>query len=207
MVKIVEITRIRSSGCIRLDSGEQYWIRLDDLPASGFMEGAELSDDAFLHQIRICQYPRALNHAVSLLARRPCSKTEIFNRMIRLKYSKEVADLVIYKLEKENLLNDRDFCEQWIRFRLSRNFGSSLIRHELSMKGILEDMIDDAFAKLDPDMEQNGADIQARKAWKRISSVEDPRRSRQKVIASLVRKGYDWDTARSACERVEKETD
>ena len=35
------------------------------------------------------------------------------------------------------------------------------------------------------------------------SKVDD--KNRQKVIASLVRKGYGWDTARAACEKAENE--
>lgn len=207
MVTIMEITNIRTSCCIRLDNNEQYWIRRSDLPASGFREGAEINKDAFMQQIRIFQYPHALNHAVSLLSRRPCSKKEILSRLVRLRYTEEVAGLVVYKLEKENLLNDRDFCEQWIRFRLSKPLGTSLIRRELSMKGIPLEMIDEAFTAFDVNDEQENAYALARKAWKRISINEDPRKSRQKVIASLVRKGYDWDTACTAYERAKKETE
>ena len=47
--------------------------------------------------------------------------------------------------------------------------------------------------------------ILARKAWSKIKPGEDPRKSRQKVISSLVRKGYDWDIARQASDTAESE--
>ena len=205
MVKILEITTIRSSCCIRLDNGEQYWIRRNDVSASFFREGSEMDYDAFLQQIRICQYPHALNHAILLLARRPYSKKEIITRLVRLRYTDEVARLVVYRLEKDKLLNDQEFCNQWIRIRLSGSVGRSIIRRELLMKGIPVQMIDEAFASLSPGDEQEGADVLARKLWKRIGADEDRRRNRQKVIVSIVRKGYSWDTARAACEKAEKE--
>ena len=207
MVKILEISRVRTMCRILLDNGDQYWLRHDDLPGTGFLEGTVYDDEIFLQRIRLCQYPYALNHAVSMLARRPCSKKEIASRLIRLRYTEEVAGLVVYKLEKENLLNDTDFCDQWIRFRLSRHIGPSAIRRELKMKGIPDNTVFSAFAKLDPDEEKENAVMLARKAWKRINALDDIRKNRQKVIASLVRKGYDWDTARAACETAERETE
>ena len=47
------------------------------------------------------------------------------------------------------------------------------------------------------------AEVLARKAWMRTKPDKDLRKSRQKVIAFLVRKGYSWDTARAACKSAE----
>ena len=136
MVTIVETENVRSFCCIRLDNGTSWWIRRDDLPLSGFREGQTYEEEDFQQQLRLCQYPRALNHAVSMLARRPCSRKEIADRLKRLRYTEEVADLVVYKLVREKLLDDEAFCDQWIRYRLSSRYGPSVIRRELIMKGI-----------------------------------------------------------------------
>ena len=205
MVTICEISRIRSFCRLTLSDGKQYWIRADDLSAAGLKEGIEYENEDFFYTIRISQYPRALTHAVSMLARRPCSTKEISSRLIRLRYCEEVADLVIFKLKKEKLLNDREFCEQWIRYRLSSRTGPSVIRRELKIKGIPEDMINESFASLEPDEEYDNAFELARKAWKKHVPGEDLRSRRQKVIASLVRKGYDWDTASAASRKAEHE--
>ena len=203
MVKIIEISYNRSFCRLRLDNGEEYWIRDKDLSFMGFQEGKEYSRDSFMQQIRICQYPHALNHAVSMLARRPCSTKEILSRLLRLRYAEDVCHLVLYKLEKEKLLDDEAFCEQWIRFRLGQKIGYSRIKRELKFKGIKDDMIAVSFNQLDQETALNNAVLLAGKAWKRFGTTGDIRKNRQKVIASLVRKGYDWDTARSACEAAE----
>ena len=203
MVKINEIIHIRSFCCIILDTGSQYWIRKTDLCQSGFCEGSEYEQQDFLQKISMVQYPRALNHSVSLLARRPYSKKELFSKLIRLRYTDDVANLVIYKLEKEKLLNDREFCDQWIRFRLSCHYGISLIRRELRIKGISDDMIIACLEHLNPDEELDNAVSLARKAWKRVGHNGNLFQSRRKVIASLLRKGYDLDTAKSACNAAE----
>ena len=190
-----------------LDSGQLFWLRGEDLSGTGFREGLSFENEDFLQKIRLCQYPRALNHAVSMLARRPCSRQEIMSRLIRLRYTEEVAELVVLKLEKEKLLNDEEFCDQWIRYRQSRGYGPSVIRRELKMKGIPDGMIGKALKNVDSVEQEDNAASLARKAWKRVGTGGDMRRNRQKVIASLVRKGYDWKTATKACREAECETE
>ncbi len=205
MVIIQEIRHERSSVCIILDTGEQYWIRKTDFHESGFFEQEEYNHDDLLLKIRVLQYPHALNHAVAMLAKRPCSKSEIRTRLIQKRFSEDVSDLVVYKLEKENLLNDKDFCEQWIQSRLSRRYGPARIRMELKMKGIEENYITDGLSSLDTDEALHNACILAYKYWRRTKPDEDIRKTRQKIITALVRKGYSWDTARTACDKAEKE--
>ena len=154
----------------------------------------------------LLDYTHALNKAVAMLARRPCSKKEIADRLLRAQFPEETISLVLYKLEKEKLLNDESFCEQWIRYRLSGKYGPAVIRRELRMKGIPEDMMDAAFEAFPPNEEEDNALHLAVKTWKRVGMAGDLRKNRQKVISALVRKGYDWETARSACRRAEEES-
>ena len=205
MVTVREITCERSCARILLDTGETFYLQREDLAVSGITEGETCDQEDFLRKIRILQYPRALNVAVAMLARRPCSSGEILSRLAYRRFTDEVAGLVLYKLEKEKLIDDRAFCGQWIRFRSGRGIGPSAIRRELRMKGIPDDMISAALEQLDPSEETENALKAARKAWSRIKPGGDVRRTRQKVTASLVRKGYGWEEARSACEAAEEE--
>ena len=205
MVRIEDIRTVRSLVCIRLDTGFSYWLRRDDLVGTSFHAGDEVDEETFLQAVRVRQYPRALNHAVSMLARRPCSCGEIRTRLLTRRYMEDVAGLVVYKLEKENLLNDREFCDQWVRFRTARHFGPAVIRRELRMKGIPPDMIEEALARTEPPDHEDHALVLARKAWARAKSGEDVRKTRQRVIASLVRKGFSWEDARNACDTAENE--
>ena len=205
MVTIQEISRNRSRVSVRLDNGEIFWLTQSDVYAEGCYEGKKYDPESFYQWIRICQYPRALNHAVSMLARRPCSTGEIRRRLMLHHYTEEVTELVLYKLEKEKLIDDISFCEQWIHFRQQRGYGPSLIRRELKYKGIPDNIIQDCFDRQESCEDTSGALLLARKAWKKYSSSEDRLKSRQIVIQFLVRKGYDWSTARSAAEEAEKE--
>ena len=203
MVRIMELDTTGSRTSILLDNGEKYWLRYEDLAGTGIYKDAEMSEDVFFHWLKVRQYPRALNQAVAMLARRPCSSGEITSRLSRHRYTSEVIELVVYKLEKEKLLNDMDFCNQWIQYRLNRGYGPAVIRRELRSKGIAQEMIDTAFDSVNEEDGLDKAEALARKAWMRRKPDEDFRKFRQKVTAMLVRKGYSWDTARAACKSAE----
>ena len=205
MVKISGIEYMRNCACILLDTGERFWLQKNDLKKSSITEGKTCEREWFLREIRNFQYPQAMNIAVSMLARRPCSKSEISSRLIYRRFTEEVIDLVLYKLEKEELIDDTVFSEQWIRFRSGQGFGPSLIRYELKQKGVPEDTIQELLGRMDPDTVQDNAVNIARKAWCGMKSVDDIRKKRQKVINLLVRKGFGWNEARYACEITECE--
>ena len=64
-------------------------------------------------------------------------------------------------------------------------------------------MIDTAFESINEKVGMEKAESLARKAWMRRKPDEDIRKSRQKIIGLLVRKGYSWDTAKAACKYAE----
>ena len=73
---------------------------------------------------------------------------------------------------------------------------------ELRQKGISEE---DAAAALESVPEEDlrkNALSQARKALLRSKPGEDPRRTRQRIIESLIRRGYSFEDARIACDQV-----
>lgn len=205
MVKITVLETIRSLTCIHLENGQKYWLDKEDIVSSGIVEGMEVDPDSFIETLRLYQYPKALNTAVSMLARRPCSSGEIRQRLRIRHYTEDVADLVIYKLEKERLLNDEEFCEQWIQYRSSMHWGPSRIKMELKTKGIPDALIQEKMDLIDPDTQENNALVLARKIWNKTQVTDSIQSRRQKVIHTLVRKGFSWDSARDACRQAEKE--
>lgn len=205
MVKIVMLENIRSMTCIHLENGQKYWLNKEDVISAGIDEGMEVNIDSFIETLRLYQYPKALNTAVSMLARRACSSGEIKKRLRIRHYTDDVADLVIYKLEKERLLNDEEFCMQWIQYRSSMHWGPSRIKLELKYKGIPDSLIQEKMDLIDSATQENNALILAKKCWNKYRTSDNIQSCRQKVIQALVRKGFSWDSARDACRQAEKE--
>ncbi len=155
-------------------------------------------------------YPAALDRAVRLLAERPRSKKEISDRLASARFDEEVIGLVLYKLEKENLLDDRDFAAQWVQSR-SRKYGSSRISRELHLKGIDEDTASEVLENLSEDEQLLRATDFATKKIRTQRSCDDAQKLKQRVTAAILRRGYSWNIALKAYHQAllqeEKSTD
>ena len=204
MVTIIRIAFSRPKVCLELDNGNKFWLTKKDLSDSGLTEHMEMSEAEFQKTIRMYQYPHALNQAVAMLARRPCSRKEIERKLIYNRYDSDVIELVLYKLEKEKLIDDSDFCVQWIRFRAGQKYGPVRIRQELLQKGIDNKIISKLLYDQNTDNYKENLQLLAEKLWNHYSSDNDRYKTRQKVTASLVRKGYSWEQAKKACDLAEK---
>ena len=203
MVTVTGISFVGSFASIELDNGDRLFLSKKDLAGLGLSDGMAVEEEEIYRAVRNCQYPKALGIAVSMLASRPCSSMEIIQKLRRGHFMEEITELVIYKLEKEGLLNDKEFSEQWAGYRCGTKYGRHRIMRELKQKGIPEEMARAAVDAIDPELEAQSALRQAVSAWKKMKPGDDKRKSRQKVINTLIRKGYGWDTAKNACDAAE----
>ena len=163
-------------------------------------EGEELDIEEYDQWLLTHQYRPALEYAVSLLAQRPFARQELWDRLRRIGYRPNVCDMALYKLERHGLLDDTDFARQWAASRAGRKLGPRRIRQELSRKGVSREDADQALEALDEDELREAAVDLAARALRKAKPGEDPRRVSQRVIAMLVRKGYDFSLAREALE-------
>ena len=203
MVTIKSIVFLRSMACMTLGDERKVWLTRSDFLESGWREGSSVERKLFDHFIQIHQYPHAMNQAVSMLTRRPCSKGEILQSLSLHHYFEDVIAMVICRLEKEDLLNDQEFSELWVQQRCKK-FGIRRIRQELRLKGVPEPILNMAISQISDEQMMENAIALAVKAWSKIKPGEDLRKSRQKIISCLVRKGFDWETSKLASDAAEK---
>ena len=100
------------------------------------------------------------------------------------------------RLHEAGYINDEDFAAQWAAARTAKGMGIRRIRMELRQKGVDQAQIDQTLTAVDEDEWLSGALKAAQKAarGKNLSSPAD----RQKIIATLARRGYDFSIARRA---------
>ena len=84
------------------------------------------------------QFTIIYNKALDLLSRREHSKKEISDKLLIRFDDKEIIDLVINKLNSNNLINDYRFAELYVMSRKRKGFGPKKIAFELLGKGINE---------------------------------------------------------------------
>ena len=139
---------------------------------------------------------------MAFLAGRARSRREMEERLLRSGYRPCTVEMVLYKLEKEGLLDDADFARQWVDARSARRMGRGRIAQELRRKGVSAREAEEALEGLSDEEQLEGAIVLVEKAMARTPSGEDPRKTAARITAMLARRGYDYDTAREAISRV-----
>lgn len=198
---IRSVETIRGKIRITFESSWQVWLRRNEDPGFPLTEGTAVDRESFVAYIRIHQYPPALDRAVRMLAERSCSRREIERKLTLARFEPDVTDLVLFKLEKENLLNDREFAMQWVHSR-SRKYGASRIRQELRTKGIDEDIASEILEDLSEEDQLRQAVALAVKKIRSLQPSCEEKKWKQRITSFLVRRGYSWDLALKAFEEA-----
>lgn len=202
-LRISSVRRTHGRAILTLTSGESIVMpraMLKERPYRSGMPFDRAQFDAFLTE-RSASY--ALQKAVTLLASRDRTEKEIVDALRQNAYPEPTIARVMARLQQEGYLDDAAFAAHWTAARTARGWGARRIRQELCAKGVEREQIDRALSSADADSMAESALKVARKAAKGrdMSSPTE----RQKVIAALVRRGFDFSIARKALEIIEEE--
>ena len=198
---VKEIVEKRRSSVIVMESGDQYWLTWTQLQEhEPFAVGMEVDTDALKEWLLPRQYPMALNDAVALLAQRAHASGEITQKLRRKLYMEDTIEMVLYKLQKERLLDDAAFAKEWAASRARCQIGQARIVQELRMKGLSSVLIENALEELDEEEKDDAAAMLAAKLLRRYAGEEDERKAMHKVLAAMARRGYGYEDSRTAIE-------
>ncbi|MBR5547963.1 MAG: RecX family transcriptional regulator [Clostridia bacterium] len=203
-----EINEKRHSAVIVMESGEQFWLTWTQLQEhEPFAVGLEVDTDELRQWLLPRQYPMALNDAVVLLAQRARAGGEIRQKLRRKLYMEDTIEMVLYKLEKERLMDDEAFARDWAASRARSQIGRSRILRELRMKGISQEMAEAALDEVDEDESDEAAVALAKKLLRRYSGEADERKAMQKLLAAMARRGYGYEESKQAIEIAVEQMD
>lgn len=182
---------------VEFDSGRTLRLSRADYNALPLAEGEAVDWDAYRQALLARQYPEALNRAVGLLATRARSTQELERRLQALQYLPDTVELVLYKLEKEKLLDDEAFARAWAEGRSARGIGKARLRMELRQKGVDAGAADEAVASLDEADSQQQALALAEKLLRRHAG-ETQAEAFRKALMAMQRRGYAYGEAAKA---------
>lgn len=196
-MEVNEIRRVRSK--VHLLIGSERIV----IPARLYQErpvqvGDDIDLDEFDQWLLLHQFRPALDYAVSLLSARAHSTGELESKLLRLGYRPATVEMVLYKLSSNGLTDDADFARQWVASRANRKLGRGRIAQELRRKGISAEDAQAALDQLDEDDQLSAAVDLVRKGLQRAKPGEDPRKTANRIIAMLARRGYGYDQAKEA---------
>lgn len=203
---IASLRKERGKMRVTLESGQELLVPLSLFHERPLTTGQALDLEAYDQWLLLRQYRHALDRAVGYLAARARSRHEMESRLLRCGYRPATVEMVLYKLEREKLLDDADFARQWVEARSGRTLGKRRIAQELQRKGISRTHAEEALNAVDDEAEDAACRQAAEKLVSRYRR-EEPRQGRQKLTQALVRRGFGWEEARRAAELALQEAE
>ena len=184
------------------EGGERLWFGRAAWRERPLSPGDEEDLDELRQWLLPRQYRAALEGAVRLLAARARSEEEIRRRLSAAGYMDDTVDMVLFKLEKEGLVDDEAFAREWAAARARGGIGRERIMRELLQKGVSRELAAQAVEALDGDESGDAAADLARKLLRRYAGEADAKKAMGKLLAAMARRGYGYDEARRAVERA-----
>ncbi len=199
---ITAIKKERGKYRVTINESEDVLVPLALMHERPLKEGQPIELEEYDNWLMVRQYRFALDRVVGYLAARARSTREIEQKLLQAGFRPSTVEMVIYKLQRENLLDDADFARQWVESRQSHKLGRNRIAQELRRKGVSQEEADEALSVIDDENQLAGAVALAEKAAARIKSGEDIRKATSRIAGMLVRRGYSWDIAKQAIQQA-----
>ncbi|WP_258234290.1 regulatory protein RecX [Brevibacterium oceani] len=133
-------------------------------------------------------YAQAKKTAMNMLAMRDHSREELRKKLLKRDLMPEAVDVLLDKLENSRLLNDEEFAHRFVRAqRENRKLSKSVLKRELSKKGISPELASEAVADVDGE-EDLAREVAAKKAasTRRLDYAVRERR----ILGMLARRGF-----------------
>lgn len=134
---------------------------------------------------------KAKSVAFRLLSYRMRSSKEIADKLKEKGVPRDTIHTVIRDLKRINYLDDYKFAKEFVESRLIHNpKGRTLLRYELSQKGVESKIIDAVIEeKISTAKEEKTARLLAEKVWQKKKNIEINKRKAQ-TYNYLARRGF-----------------
>ncbi len=193
------ITAIRQTApgrlTVVLEDGTEIKSTLGAVTDARLYAGRELDEEGLAALRQSSRRSIAREAALEIVSRRPLSRKELKDKLLRKGEDEDTAEYCARWLEDNGFLNDEAYAAAVARHYAAKGYGAGRVRLELSRRGLARELWKDAQSAMP---EADG------KLDKFIGSrLKDPedRDQMRKITAALYRRGYSWEEIRSAMER------
>ena len=132
-----------------------------------------------------------LRTVLEAVAGAPLTPAELAGQLAKRGYPDELGERVLDRLASAGLIDDADFAEQLVRSRRERGGkGARVLTAELRAKGVDDSVITQVLGAVDPAAERDRAEQLVREKLRRQALGDDDLRVTRRLVAMLVRRGY-----------------
>ena len=180
----------------------EYWTILDVEIIADFhlKKGMEISEELKDEVSIAADYRRGKEYALYLLGYRDHCRAELIKKLTKsvdISVAEEIAD----RMEELNLLDDARYAEKLARYLITvKKRGPHRVLREMILKGIDREVAKEAIDSLE--ITDNPLEELIEKKY--INCLSDEK-GRNKTIAALLRRGYDYSTIIDAISKFAEE--
>lgn len=197
---IRELDKKRSK--IYLDGDFAFVLYKGEIREYKIAVGQEMSPNAYDEVMTIVLPKRAKLRAMNLLQKKDYTEKQLRDKLSDGEYPQEFIDDAIAYVKSFNYIDDERYARDYISYHMATRSRNRIIQ-DLTGKGISKDVYQDILEELYQDDE--GAEIEQIKKLL-VKKHYDPDMTeyedRQKIMAFLMRKGYNSSDIRRAMENM-----
>lgn len=184
---------------VEFEGGESLRSTLAAVTDARLFVGMELDEDGLAALKRSSERGLERQKALELLSRRPHSRKELKDKLLRRGVSEDDAADCVAWLADRGFLDDGEYAGAVARHYTAKGYGAGRVRSELQRRGIDRELTADTLS----DLPDNSGKIDAFLA-RRLTDPRD-RDAVRKVSAALFRRGFSWEEIRAALRRFDIE--
>lgn len=182
---------------------DEYQITTDvDFWAENYIkDGTHITEEQWNELVTAINYKKAVNKCYDLLSRRDHSVKELRNKLLRT-VDEASADKAIDKMMELGYLDDERYADILLNHLVNeKRMSKSFIKQEMYKRGLSADIIALKLDDAEIDNPSSCAELILTK-YKNKLNIEG---GKEKVIASLMRKGFSYYDIKSAFDMIENE--
>lgn len=169
----------------------------------GIKVGTQVNEEKLKSAAFDSDVKSAFDKACTLLSSRSYTKKEILDKMRQKGYDENASQAAIKKLEEYGYINDSAYAREYVR--CYQNLSKMAVKNKLLAKGVAKDIINEVLADKNTESEFQSAVVEANKYCRgKDKSKPD---FKQKLFASLARKGFEFDVIKKAVGEIIKNSD
>ncbi len=204
---ITEIKKTTNSMRYKLYVDDEFTgFFIDEILAKYHLKtGQEIGEDEFKEIKKENDGKLAFDMALGYLEKYNVSGSGLKNYLKRKMLSQGAIDDACKKLKEYGYIDDRAFAKSYFE-SLTASHGKRAIIRKLKDKGVSSEVIDEVVSNIDDESEEENALALAKKFAK---NRENNLKNKQKCLAHLIYKGYDYSVAQKVVNKLftEREID
>ena len=204
-MKITKIEKKKRLYLLELDGSEKLYITEDTIVRFMLSKGMEITEQELSEIQDYAQFSYGKNLALYHLSFKQRTAKEVKDYLTQHDIQPEIISQVLDNLKKDNWINDRKYANSFIQSNLlTGDKGAFVLKQKLCQKGIPSTIIEEELSRFDF---TELTDKVAKKLLKKHQGKLPSKALQDKILQSLINKGFSYSQAKTAYQHLEIEED